>query len=104
MYIKALSGADEYKTAARTVNARLKICLQFLFYQLISVRLSEAKHLGSLRVPRITDHELLRFAQNDTAYGSNHAELHSAGFADHVLIPRRVPNELHIGFINAVDA
>src|SRR5882724_4050808 len=35
---------------------------------------------------------------------SNHAKLHSPGFTDHVLIPRRIPNELHIGFIDAVYA
>src|SRR5262249_49121760 len=35
---------------------------------------------------------------------SDHPELHSPGFADHVLIPRRVPNQLHISFIHAVDA
>src|SRR5882724_1315471 len=34
----------------------------------------------------------------------DHAELHSAGFADHVLVPWRIPNELHVGFINAVYA
>jgi hypothetical protein len=33
---------------------------------------------------------------------SDHAELHSAGFADHVLVPRRIPNKLHIGFIDSV--
>ena len=33
----------------------------------------------------------------------NHPELHATSLADHVLIPRRVPNELHIGFIYAVD-
>src|SRR6266496_1729231 len=33
----------------------------------------------------------------------NHPELHAPRFADHVLIPWRVPNELHIGFIYAVD-
>src|SRR5215475_8934490 len=27
---------------------------------------------------------------------SDHAELHPSGFADHVLIPRRIPDELHI--------
>jgi hypothetical protein len=27
---RELSGGDDYKTAAHTVNARLKICLQFL--------------------------------------------------------------------------
>ena len=35
---------------------------------------------------------------------SDHAELHSAGFADHVLIPRGIPDQLHIGFVDAVDA
>ena len=34
---------------------------------------------------------------------SDHAELHPARFADHVLVPGRVPNELDIGFIDAVD-
>ena len=33
----------------------------------------------------------------------NHAELHAPGFTDHVLIPGRVPNELDISFIYAVD-
>jgi hypothetical protein len=33
----------------------------------------------------------------------NHAELHSPRFADHVLIPGRIPNELDIGFIDTVD-
>jgi hypothetical protein len=35
--------------------------------------------------------------------GSDHPELHPARFADHILIPGRVPNELDIGFIDAVD-
>src|SRR5262245_34292400 len=35
---------------------------------------------------------------------SDHAELHSTGFADHVLVPRRVPNELHVSFIDAIYA
>ena len=47
---------------------------------------------GSLRVPRTTD-TILRFAQNDTVYGSDHSELHSPGFADHVLIPRRISDD-----------
>ena len=33
----------------------------------------------------------------------NHSELHPTRFANHVLVPRRVPNELDIGFIHAVD-
>src|SRR4030095_3803034 len=37
------------------------------------------------------------------ALGSDHPELHPARFADHILIPGRVPNELDIGFIDAVD-
>src|SRR2546430_8081712 len=32
----------------------------------------------------------------------NHAELHPPGFADHVLVPGRVPNELDVRFIDAV--
>src|SRR5262245_11405332 len=35
---------------------------------------------------------------------SDHTELHSAGFTDHVLIPRRIPNELHLGLIDPVYA
>lgn len=35
---------------------------------------------------------------------SDHAELHSPGFADHVLVPWRIPDELHIGFIDTVYA
>src|SRR5205085_10632685 len=37
------------------------------------------------------------------ASDSDHAELHSPGFTDHVLIPWRIPNELHLGFIHTVD-
>jgi len=33
----------------------------------------------------------------------NHAELHSPGFADHVLVPRRIPDQLHIRFIDTID-
>jgi hypothetical protein len=33
----------------------------------------------------------------------NHPELHPPRFADHVLIPWRVPNELDVCFIHAVD-
>src|SRR5438067_9091465 len=32
----------------------------------------------------------------------DHSELHSPGFADHVLVPRRIPDELHVSFIDAV--
>jgi hypothetical protein len=34
----------------------------------------------------------------------NHSELHPPGFADHVLVPWRVPDQLHVGFVDAVDA
>jgi hypothetical protein len=47
---------------------------------------------GSLRVPRTTD-TILRFAQNDTVYGSDDSELHSPRFADHVLGPRRTTDD-----------
>src|ERR1043166_6962975 len=43
----------------------------------------------------------VRIGKIDT--NSDHPELHPAGFADHVLIPRRIPNELHVGLIHAVD-
>ncbi len=33
----------------------------------------------------------------------DHPELHPARFADHVLVPGRVPNELDIRFIHTVD-
>ena len=33
----------------------------------------------------------------------DHAELHSPSFADHVLVPRWIPDQLHIGFIDTVD-
>jgi len=33
----------------------------------------------------------------------HHPKLHPTRFADHVLIPRRIPDELNIGFIDAVD-
>ena len=71
--------------------------------------LSEAKHHrirfdasgNQSKLPSISS---LRAAQNDTGVRSDHAELHSAGFADHVLVPRRIPDELHVGFIDAVYA
>jgi hypothetical protein len=31
----------------------------------------------------------------------NEAELHFAGFADHMLIPGWVPDQLNVGFVNA---
>ena len=34
---------------------------------------------------------------------SDHPELHPARFADHVLIPRRIPHELDIGLVYTVD-
>src|SRR6266542_2361003 len=34
---------------------------------------------------------------------SDHPELHPARFADHILIPGRIPDELDIGFIHAVN-
>ena len=34
---------------------------------------------------------------------SDHSELHAARFADHILIPRRIPDQLDICFIYAVD-
>src|SRR6476659_10315207 len=33
----------------------------------------------------------------------HHPKLHPTRFTDHVLIPRRIPDELNIGFIDAVD-
>jgi hypothetical protein len=34
---------------------------------------------------------------------SDHSELHATRFADHILIPRRIPDELDISLIYAVD-
>ena len=35
---------------------------------------------------------------------SDHAKLHPARFADHILVPWWIPHELHISFIDAVYA
>src|SRR5205814_2234831 len=35
---------------------------------------------------------------------SHHPKLHSPGFADHVLVPWRVPRQLHVGFVDTIDA
>jgi len=48
-------------------------------------RLSNISDSSGVSEPMIRDS---RFAQNDT--GSDHADLHSPGFADHVLIARRI--------------
>src|SRR5215470_1002007 len=40
--------------------------------------------------------------KKSAARGSDHPELHSARFADHILIPRWIPDELDIGFVHAV--
>ena len=94
-----MPGADDYKTTACTVNARLENLPAIFVLQTVSVMLSEAlqrnvKHeaglsnlSGSLRVPRTTNESLkawprglssatlqLRFAQNETAYGSDHSK------------------------------
>jgi hypothetical protein len=45
-----------------------------------------------------------RSAVPTAAERSNHAKLHPAGFADHVLVPRWIPNELNVSFVDAVDA
>ena len=34
---------------------------------------------------------------------SDHSKLHSTRFADHVLVPRRIPNELDVGFVHTLD-
>jgi hypothetical protein len=34
---------------------------------------------------------------------SNQPQLHLAGFADHVLVPRRIPHQLYVSFINSRD-
>src|SRR5947207_3289723 len=33
----------------------------------------------------------------------DHSQFHPPSFTDHVLVPRRIPNQLHISFIDAVD-
>jgi hypothetical protein len=70
-----------------------------------SLRTGFAKHLWLiLRRCPTKKSEILRFAQNDRKnYASDHPELHAARFTDHVLIPGRIPDELDIGFIHAVD-
>src|SRR6266571_6888333 len=35
---------------------------------------------------------------------SNHPELHPARFTDHVLVPRWIPNEIDLSFVNTIDA
>src|SRR5438067_1811629 len=47
--------------------------------------------------------ELCRGRSPGRALWLDHAELHPAGFADHALIPRRIPDELDVGFVDAVD-
>jgi hypothetical protein len=34
---------------------------------------------------------------------SDHPELHPPGLADHILVPWRIPDELNISFIHAID-
>ena len=76
-------------TCCQRVNEKLKIVfrLRFLFEQLVRGQLAVRSAFGRI-------HPMAN---------SDHAELHSPGFADHVLIPRRVPDQLHIGFIHTVD-
>ena len=71
---------------------------------LASVVLSEAKLLKLPSLSGTSQPHIVRFAQNDNRYGLYHAELHPTGFADHVLVPRRIPDELDNGFIDAIDA
>jgi hypothetical protein len=42
-------------------------------------------------------------SEGQKEYASDHSELHSAGFTDHVLVPRRIPDELDISLVHAVD-
>jgi hypothetical protein len=68
--------------------------------------LSEAKHLW-LALSALVHTDDQRFFASLRMTGGirlNHPELHPARFADHVLIPGWVPDELHIGFIDAVYA
>src|SRR6476620_11141240 len=41
--------------------------------------------------------------QKKARKNSDHPELHPAGFADHALVPRRIPDELNVGLVYAVD-
>jgi hypothetical protein len=43
---------------------------------------------------------LSRAANREPGSDLNHAELHAPGFADHVLVPRRIPDQWHVGFVN----
>ena len=80
-----------------------RIHAQFCF-AVASVVLSEAKHLKLPWLSGTRQPEIVRLAQNDNRYDLYHAELHPTGFTDHVLVPRRIPDELDIGFIDAIDA
>ena len=42
--------------------------------------------------------------QAEALVGLDHPELHSPGFANHVLVPGWVPHQLYVGFLDAVDA
>ena len=59
----------------------------------VSARQVEAFKVGGLDVSRLST----------AATTSDHAKLHATGFADHVLVPGRIPNELDISFVDAVD-
>src|SRR5262249_48224736 len=61
----------------------------------------EARRVLSMRDSKILA-QILQTA--NSCWKSDHAELHSACFADHVLVPRRVPDELDIGVVHTVDA
>ena len=78
-------------TCCQRVNEKLKIVfrLRFLFAQLVRGQLAVRSAFGRIRPVANSD--------------LDHSELHSPGFADHVLVPRRVPDQLHIGLIHTVD-
>jgi hypothetical protein len=71
-----LSGGDDYKTAARTVNARLKICLQFLFFE------HDQRPLGCRWVSPGKAAQKRRTPKRKRETRSDNPGLHPPGFAN----------------------
>jgi hypothetical protein len=108
-------GDAECKIQADVVNARIKkfrekfrsaAVIRAITTLFSGVMLNGAKHLAVTYCAGRPDNQRffasLRMTGNAGA-SLNHPEFHPSCFADHVLVPRRVPNKLDIGFIDAVD-
>ena len=59
--------------------------------------------IGSCRTTTARSWKMLRIKLRGQI-SLDHAELHAPGFADHVLIPRRIPDEIDLRFVDAFDA